>query len=82
MTLKQPHPLGHETITECVHAMAPVVNHQSLTTEAQVPTKVSPCGIYGGQIGIETTHSLGTSLLPCHYCTFVHLSVTQYNLSS
>jgi hypothetical protein len=47
MTLKQPHPLGCEIKTECVLVMAPVVNHQPLTTEAQVPTKVSPWGICG-----------------------------------
>jgi hypothetical protein len=34
MTLKQPHLQGRETKTECVLAMAPVVNHQPLTTEA------------------------------------------------
>ena len=47
MTLKKPHPLGRETRTECVLAMAPMVNHQPLITEAQVPTKVSPGRICG-----------------------------------
>lgn len=46
MTMKQPHPLGHEIKTGCVLAMAPVIN-QPLTTEAQVPTKVR--GIFGGR---------------------------------
>jgi len=38
---------------------------QALTAAALVPAKVSPCGIYGGQSGIETGFPWSALLFPC-----------------
>jgi hypothetical protein len=34
--------------------MAHVISRRTLTTEIRVRTRVSPCGIYGGQSGTTT----------------------------
>lgn len=40
--------------------MAQVVRYQPLTTEAQLQSKASPSGIYGGQRGTEIDFTLAT----------------------
>jgi hypothetical protein len=41
------------------HAMAKAVSHRPLTAEARVCTRVSPCGVCGGQ------SDTGTGFSPC-----------------
>jgi hypothetical protein len=47
--------------------MAQEVSRRPLTAEARVRSRVSPCGIYGGQIGTGTVFSPSTSVFPCHF---------------
>jgi hypothetical protein len=45
--------------------MAQAVSRRPLTAEARVRSRVSPCGIRGGQGGTETGFSPSTSVLLC-----------------
>jgi hypothetical protein len=47
--------------------MAQVVSRQPPTTEARVRSRVSPCGICGGQNGIGTGSSPNTSVFSCQF---------------
>jgi hypothetical protein len=47
--------------------MAPAVSRRPLTAEARVRSRVSPCGICGGQSGTGTGFSLSTSVFPCQF---------------
>jgi hypothetical protein len=49
-----------------------------LTAEARVRVRVGPCGIYGGQSGIWTGFSPGSSVLRCQY----HSTVAVQPISS
>jgi hypothetical protein len=57
-----------------VRAMAQAVSRRPLTAEARVRSRISPCGICGGQIGTETGFPLSYSVLPCQYHSTVYLS--------
>jgi hypothetical protein len=46
-------------------AMAQAVSRRSPTAEARVRSRVSPCGICGGQSGTGTGFSSSTSVSPC-----------------
>jgi hypothetical protein len=48
-------------------AMAAAVDHRPLTAEARVRSRVSPCGICGGQSGTGTSFSPSTSVFPCQF---------------
>jgi hypothetical protein len=47
--------------------MAQAVSRRPLTAEARVLSRVSPCGIYGGQSGTGTGFSPSTSVFPCQF---------------
>jgi hypothetical protein len=47
--------------------MAQAVSRRSLTAEARIPSRVSPCGIYGGQSGTRTGFPPSTSVFPCQF---------------
>jgi hypothetical protein len=47
--------------------MAQVVSRRPLTAEARVRSRISPCGICGGQIGSGTGFSPSSSVFPCQY---------------
>jgi hypothetical protein len=47
--------------------MTQVVTHRPITTEAWVQSRVSPCGICGGQSGTGTGFSPSTSVFPCQF---------------
>jgi hypothetical protein len=47
--------------------MAQAVSRRPLTTEARVQSRVSPCGICGGQSGSGTDFSPSTSVFPCQF---------------
>jgi len=61
------------------------VCHQSLTTDAQVQSQASPCGIYAGQSGIGTGFYSSTLVLPCQNYSkkcptlIFHSSLTLYS---
>jgi hypothetical protein len=48
-------------------AMAQAVSLRPLTAEARVRSRVSPCGICGGQSGTGTGFSSSTSIFPCQF---------------
>jgi hypothetical protein len=47
--------------------MAQAVSRRNLNAEAQIRSRVSPCGIFGGQSGTGTGFSTSTSVFPCQY---------------
>jgi hypothetical protein len=47
--------------------MAQVVSLRPLTAEARVRSRVSPCGICGGQSGTGTGFSPSTLVFPCQF---------------
>jgi hypothetical protein len=47
--------------------MAQAVSRQPLTEETRVRSRVSPCGICGGQSGTGTGFSPSSSVFPCHF---------------
>jgi hypothetical protein len=48
-------------------AMAQAVSRRTLTTEARVRSRVSLCGIFGGQSGNGTGFSSSTLVFPCQF---------------
>jgi hypothetical protein len=48
-------------------AMAQAVSRRPLTTEARFRSRVSPCGICGGQRGTGTGFSQSTLVFPCQF---------------
>jgi hypothetical protein len=58
--------------------LAQVVSRRPLQAEAWVRVRISPCGIYVGQIVIGTGLSLSSSVLSCQY----HSTVTHHTLVS
>jgi hypothetical protein len=47
--------------------MAQAISRRPLTAETRVRSRVSPCGICGGQSGTGTGFSPSTSVVPCHF---------------
>jgi hypothetical protein len=47
--------------------MAQAVSSRPLTAEALVPSRVSPCGICGGQSDTGTGFSPSTSVVSCQF---------------
>jgi hypothetical protein len=56
------------------------VSRWSLTAEARVRARVSPCGICGGQSGTGTGSSQSSSVFPCLYHSTVALSTPVHYL--
>jgi hypothetical protein len=57
-----------ETMPNSVgRAMAQAVSRRPPTAEARFRSRVSPCGICGGQSGIGTGFSASTSVFPCQF---------------
>jgi hypothetical protein len=52
---------------ESGRAMAQAVSRRPPTAEARVQSRVSPCGICGGQSGSGTGFSPSTSVFPCQF---------------
>jgi hypothetical protein len=52
---------------ELGRAMAQAVSHRSLTAQARIRSRLSPCGICGGQSGTGTGFSPSTSVFPCQF---------------
>jgi hypothetical protein len=48
-------------------AMAQAVSHRPRTAEARLRSRVSPCGICGGQSDTRTGFFLSTSVFPCQF---------------
>jgi hypothetical protein len=48
-------------------AMAQAINRRPLTAEARVRSRVSPCGIFGGQSGTGTGFPPSTLAFPCQF---------------
>jgi hypothetical protein len=57
----------HHIPTSFSCAMAPAVSRRPLTAEARVRSRISPCGICGGQSGTGTGVSTSTSVFPCQF---------------
>jgi hypothetical protein len=51
--------------------MAQVVSRRPLTAMARVRSRVSPCGICGGQSGTGTGVSSSTAVFPCQFLSTV-----------
>jgi hypothetical protein len=49
------------------HAMAKAISRRPLAAEAWVRSRVSPCGICGGQSGTEIGFSPSSSVFPCQF---------------
>jgi hypothetical protein len=47
--------------------MAQAVSRRPPIAEARIRSRVSPCGICGGQSGTETGFSPSTSVFPCQF---------------
>jgi hypothetical protein len=47
--------------------MAQAVSRRTFIAEARVRSRVSPCGIFGGQIGTGTVFSSNISVFPCQF---------------
>jgi hypothetical protein len=66
-------------------AMAQEVSRRPLTSEARVRSRVSQCGICGGQSGIGTGFRPSTSVFPCQFHSTgapLHGKTKEKNLSS
>ena len=75
-------------ITQRGSAMAEVVSCQPVTTETLVKFQARPCGICSGQNGTGTGFPPNTSVFPSQHhsistpYSFIHMSLTLYNLCS
>jgi hypothetical protein len=58
---------GSEQPARLGRAMAQAVSRRPLTAEARVQSRVTPCGICGGQSGTGTDFFPSTSVLPCQF---------------
>jgi hypothetical protein len=58
---------GYESNSRLGRAMAQAVSRRPPTAEARVRSRVSPCGICGGQSGTGTGFSPSTSVFPWQF---------------